>query len=273
MLPAIFTSFSSYITPTDPRARRCIRLVSDPDILKQLLLCALNVVCLAGKCFAVIPLPITNGAYVARCLYPFLDFASFFNQCAKDVADMHAIYQARCYSVLPWTAVSLFIHTSAFFLAIGSCIAACSLTASYTAFAGRCFAVLVPWGKTAFLVGLFRDVLSLLPDQQTLEVFSQGTVPPPTSAAYLYFRSRIDAYSLREWEKCDPVKRAEKACDMLQAVSFHRVLESVQAVAFYPANWLIKCYPNSRLEASIYIAFSLHVLWLKVRTSLRLIGS
>lgn len=274
MLPVAFpTSWVTSLTSFRQKIRRYTPLLSDPDIVKQLLLCMLNVSYLAGKCFTSIPPIITQGAYVGRCFYPFLDAASFFHRCAKSVADLHAVYKARCWSVLPWTAVSLFVHTSALLLAIGSCIAACSLTVSYIAFADKCFALLVPWGKAAFLIGLFRDALTLLPDQQTMEAFSSGTLPAPTSSAYLYFRTRMDAHSWQEWERCDAAKRAAKACEMLRAVSFYTTFENMQALAFYPANWLTKCYPNSRLEACIYLGFSLHVLWLKVYTSLRLMNA
>lgn len=241
-------------------------LLSDPLIPKQLLLCTLNIIYLAGKCFTSLPALVPNLAYVARCLYPVMDLKFGVQRCIKCVTDVQVVCKARCWSVLPWTAISLFVSASSLFLTIGSLVAALSIMRSYGAFADRLFAVLAPLGQMAFLLDQVKDVLTLLPDKQTMDAFSSRTFPSPTSEPYLYLRIRLyTKKDWEDWEKLPHSEQAEQACELLKAVSFYTRVNSVQAMLFFPANALIKRYPNSRLEAVIYLAFSLNVLWNQIR--------
>lgn len=267
--PRLFLYLPDCAAFVKKQKQRCKLLLSDPLIPQQIMLCALNATCLAGKCFKSIPACVPSIAYAARCMYPLLSLTGSIRRCIKSVGDFRVVCRARCWSVLPWSAVDLFVTTSSLFLSLGSCVAAINIACSSGVLAAHIFVVMIPLGKWAFLIGFFRDVLTMLPDQQTADVFLDsmlsGFLPSSRSPSALYLRVRVSSQMWRKWNDIgDPVAKAQEARRMLEAISFYRMRENIQAMLFYPANWLTKCYPNSVLEAGIYLAFSMNDLRNKV---------
>lgn len=238
---------------------------SDPLIWQQVTLCALNAIYLVGKCFPSIPPIVPQFAHTARCFYAVCNLEFSRAMCVKSFEDTKVVLKAKQWSVLPWVLVSLFVNTSSLFLSIASFATAASTTFSSSKFAERTFAILGPLGNITFLMGFFRDVLSLLPDQQILDTLaSTKKLPPVKSSSYLYLRARLDPWSFKEWSQLSAKQKPQEMIIRLKAVSFYTQINNVQAALFLPANWLMKRYPNSILEGAIRLSFSLSYLWNQV---------
>lgn len=259
----MLTRFSAFqVMSVPPEYETCM---SDPYIWQQITLCALNAIYLVGKCFPSIPTFVPQFAHTARCFYAVCNLEFSKKMCVKSFEDTQAIIKTKNYSVLPWALVSLFINTSSLFLSIASFASAVSVTFSSSKLAERTFVILGPLGSITYIMGLFRDVLSLLPDQQVLDTLACiKKLPPKNSAAYLYLCTRLDPWSYRAWALLSNKKKPQAAIDNLKAISFYTQINNVQAALFLPANWLIKRYPNSVLEGALCLGFSLSHLWNQV---------
>lgn len=240
-------------------------------LFNQITLCTINAVYLVGKCVPSLPTSVAHGAYLARSLSSLLFFGGMLEETEKSLEDMRLVIKARCWNVLPWTAVSLFVNTSSLILSMGGIFVAFGNTTSHRALAQRLFTVLAPWSQLAFTVDLLRNVLTLLPDAQVRQALVSNTFPDQTSETYLYFRSRLSAW---DWEKRWKPKAhlPDERCrgiaySLLKSISFDTQIKQGLYLAGLPAQWLTKRYPNTRLEAVIHLVMSLCYLWRMVCAS------